>query len=155
MHKLLMIALAASTAMAGAAHAQAYDGPRPAYAAAGWSDDDGCRGGRFTLAGAHAGVTVLGVDVGASAGLHVGLHDRCRGGGRPVVYAPAPAGYAPQPYGPTSYGQDGGYGQAVGYPDPAYAAPAYPPPAYGQVSGYGYGYAAPTGYGYGPPPCGC
>ena len=109
--------------------------------------------------GAHAGVTVLGIDVGASAGLHVGLHDRCRGGG-PVAYAPPPPSYgAPQAYGPPEgYGPPPGYGD-VGYPampEPAYVQPAYSQPAggYGGGAGYGYVYAGQAGYGY-RPSCGC
>ena len=102
--------------------------------------------GRFTLAGARAGVTVLGVDLDASANLKIGLHDRLRGGG--VVYAPQPA-YAQPVYA-------GGY-ESGGYQGGGYANGGY---AYGG-GGYAYGEQHATGYVpapqpyYPPSPCGC
>lgn len=148
MLRLVLITLSAA-ATTGAAQAQVYGpGPRPAYAAGGWNDaDEGC-GSRLTLLGGHAGVTVLGVDVGASAGLHVGLHDRC-GGRHSARRRPEPAEYGPpeEAYGPQTYGPPQGYGDR-GYPVQMYAAPAY-----GGVSG-GYAYSGPATYSYGWP-CGC
>ena len=103
--------------------------------------------GRFTLAGARAGVTVLGVDLDASANLKIGLHDRYRGAGG-GAYAPPPPAYG-QPVYAGGY-QGGGY-QGGGY-------------AYGEGysgGGYGYGERHATGYipapqpYYPAPPCGC
>jgi hypothetical protein len=134
MRTLLVIAaaLAGSAAFAGGAQAQAYGpGPRPAYAASGYDYNGGGRE-RFTLLGARAGVTVLGVDLDASAGLRIGLHDR---GGYPrgPVYAPAP--YA-----------EPDYGYAYAPPPQAYGPPPMPYSYAPQAPVYGFGY---------PMVCGC
>lgn len=93
--------------------------------------------GRFTLAGARAGVTVLGVDLDASANLKIGLHDRYRGGG--AVYAPQPP---PPAYAQPVYG--GGY-------EGGYAGGGY---AYGEQHATGY-IPSPQPYYPSPAPCGC
>ena len=116
---------------AGAAQAQGYYGgelpPLPyAYAGGGYGGEGygggggGCGQDRFTLLGAHAGVTVLGVDLGASAHLGVPVDEEC-GGGAPA-FQPRPYAPAPMAYGYQGYGEQG------------YAPP--PPP---QMT-YGYGY---------------
>ena len=139
----LLLALAvgaAGFAAAGAASAQEGYLPPPPYAQGPYDYAGAERHARhgFTLAGARAGITVLGVDLDAHAALDIGVHDPSYG------HAWRPR-YAPQPY-------------ATGYaPAPAYAEPTYaPPPAY--APSYGppaYEYAPPmAGYGYAPP-CGC
>ena len=87
----------------------------------------GCRQDRFTLVGARAGVTVLGVDLGGSAHLSVPVDSECGGG---PAFEPRP--YAPPPA-PMAYGYYQGYQQT-------YAPPPPPQPP----MNYGYGY-----------PCGC
>ena len=130
--KMLAVAAAAISALAAnAAHAQSYYGPTPPYGSGAYgyagSSGDACG---FTLAGVHAGFTVLGIDVDGGARARVGWG--CGGGDSGAAYAPPPS--YPAPY------QDTGY-----YNQPAYPAPvAYPaPPMYQQPA---YGYA---------PPCGC
>ncbi len=84
----------------GAAQAQGYYGggdlPPPPYAYAGVGYGGGYGGGcgrdRFTLVGAHAGVTVLGVDLGAGAGLSVPTDGACGAPGAGVPAAPLCAG---------------------------------------------------------------
>ena len=85
----------------------------------------GCGQDHFTLLGARAGVTVLGVDLDASARLGVFAEGEC-GGGAPA-YQPRP--YAPPPA-PVGYGYQCSACQT-------YAPPPPPPP---------------VSYGY---PCGC
>jgi hypothetical protein len=124
---------------AGAASAQGYDpGPRPPYATGAYiglgAGDPDCS---FTIAGAHAGVTVLGINLGAGA--RVGLPGGCAADVRQVGYG--------QPYGPP--------------PRPLYAdqpQPNYPPQPYGYPQqGYAppVAYPPPGPYGYPAPPCGC
>ncbi len=120
--------------MGGAAQAQSYYGqgdlPPPPYAYAGGGYDAGYGGGRgggcgqdrFTLVGAHAGVTVLGVDLGAGAGLSVPTDGYCGGG--------APA-FQPRPYAPAPMAYYQGYEQTYAPPPP----PAPPPMAYGYPCG--------------------
>ena len=153
MNRLFCIATAAAALVAGGANAQPYGYgggygggytggylPAPAYAYAGYGQETGggyeqggsqdCDG--FTLLGAHAGVTVLGVNAGIGARLGVG-DEACRGGGRPVQYAPA----APPPQ------------------QPEYA-PQFPPPQYAQpYPQQNYGPQGPCCMAPPPPPCGC
>ncbi len=146
----LLLALAAGAAgfaAAGAASAQEGYLPPPPYASGPYDYagvEHHARHG-FTLAGARAGITVLGIDLDAHAALDIGVHDPSYGHARRHAYAPRP--YAPQPY-------------ATGYapqPEPAYAEPMYAPqpsyaPSYGPPA---YEYAPPMGgYGYAQP-CGC
>jgi hypothetical protein len=151
--KILSLAAAIALLAGGAAHAQAYDGTPP-YAAGGYGgygDGGDCQG--FTIAGVHAGVTVLGVNVGAGGRARIG--GDCRGGGQ--AYAPQPAyqggGYQGAGYG---YQQQGYQDQGGGY----YGQPQYAQPIYAQPQ-YAPAYAAPAAYGYGqqvyaqPAPCGC
>ena len=152
MRKLIAAAGAAAAlwTIAGAAQAQMFIPDPHSY---------GAGSGRFTLAGARAGVTVLGVDLDASANLKIGLHDRYRGGGAPVYapqWQPQPAPYA-QPaysgggYGEAPYGGQPSYGYAAGGYGGGYAGGGY---AYGG-EGYAMGYApAPQSY-YPASPCGC
>ncbi len=171
---------AAALLAAGAVHAQAYDGTPPyasgpgygAAPSAGYGGD--CEG--FTIVGAHAGVTVLGINVGAGGRARIG--DDCRGGGAYPPPAPAYApGYQGAAYQGSAYqgGYPGGY-QDAAYQPQAYAA--YPPEAYQSDAGqgayynqapppptyyapsYAPAYAAPAAYapsvygqpaGYGPP----
>ncbi len=142
------LALTLGAMAAGGANAQDYDGggPRPPYATGAYVGlGIGSPDCSFTLVGAHAGVTVLGINAGAGA--RIGLPGGCREEGpAPVAYQPQ---YAPPPqpyYGGQGYGggyQGGyynqGYAAPVAYPQPAYPQPAYPQPGYG---GYGQ-------------PCGC
>ena len=118
------------TGGAGAAQAQAYYGDLPpppyAYAGGGYAGGyGGCRQDRFTLLGARAGVTVLGVDLGASAHLGVPVDGACGG------YAPA---FQPRPYAPAPMAYYQGYEQT-------YAPP--PPPAQPMAYGYPCGCQAP------------
>lgn len=149
MRMLLITALAfAAPVAAGTAHAQGYGYlPAPAYAYGGGYE--GGHGGRFTLAGARAGITVLGIDLDGSANLKIGLHDH-HGGGRQVVYAQPPQPvYAPAPevnsggYGYVSAGYGQGYAQT--YATQTYVAQDY------SGAAYGCGQCAPPP----PPPCGC
>jgi hypothetical protein len=128
--KMLAVTAAAITALAGgAAHAQSYYGPTPPYGsgaygsgAYGYAGSAGDTCG-FTLAGVHAGFTVLGIDVDGGARARIG--GECGGGYSGAAYAPPPS--YPAPY------QDSGY----------YNQPAYPaPPMYQQPA---YGYAPPCG----------
>ena len=147
MFKMLLGACALTAVFAGAASAQGYDpGPRPPYATGAYigigAGNPDCS---FTIAGAHAGVTVLGINIGAGA--RVGLPGGCARDAGPAAYGPPPQpGYAdqPQPY-PAA--------QPYGYPPRGYA-----PPAYGYQGG-GYAqpvaYPQPAPYGYPAPPCGC
>lgn len=135
MNKFFWMISTAALFAAGAAHAQGYgyEGgylPPPAYAYYGAPTGGyggGC-GDRFTIVGAHAGVTVLGIDVGGGAGVSVGGYCNQGGGYAPQAYAPPQPVYQPapqpvyQPAPPPMY-----------YPAPQ-AAPCCAPP---------------------PPPCGC
>ena len=156
--KILAFA-AAMTMLAGAAsaaQAQSYDGTPP-YASGGYGYGGGdCEG--FTIAGVHAGVTVLGVNVGAGGRARIG--GDCRGGGG--GYAPAPV-YQGGAYQGAGYGyQQQGYQDQGGgyYGQPQYAQPQYAQPQYAQPQ-YAPAYAAPAAYGYAQPvyaqpaPCGC
>jgi hypothetical protein len=144
--KILAAAAALTMLAAGAAHAGDYGRPPYASGAYGYAGYDGGGCGGFTLAGAHAGVTVLGINVGARAQARIG--GGCEGGSGGAAYAaPQPAYQDPAYQGP-SQGSGGYYGQPV-Y-QPAYAAPAaYPAPAYAPQA-----YPQPP-YGYAPQPCGC
>ena len=150
---LKSIAAAAAAVLAtgaGAASAQPYYGygqlppaPYQVYGGGYYGGGGGCGGDRFTLLGAHAGVTVLGVDFGGGLGISVPYGDYC-GAAQQESYAPRP--YAPVESPPAAYG-----------PPPAY--PQYAPQSYAPAPAYGYqGYAAQS---YGPPPqaypspCGC
>lgn len=135
----------------GAAQAQGYDsGPRPAYAAAGgyYGGDGDCR---FTLAGAHAGVTVLGINLGAGARLSLPIgcgYDAAQVAyAAPQPYAPPQPYYPPQGYAP-AYGYQGGY--PGGYPA-SYQGGYAPPVVYAQPAAY----PQPAAYGYAAAPCGC
>lgn len=141
-----MASIIGASLAAGSASAQGYydRGPRPpygtgAYMGVGGGDAD-CS---FTLAGAHAGVTLLGINLGGGARLSV--PGGCSGdhGGQVAYSAPPPP--PPQPYGyqppgpPPGYGYQGAYQAGYGYQG-GYAAPvAYPAP----------------GYVYASQPCGC
>ncbi len=139
MFKMLVGAGSLAVLFAGAAGAQGYDpGPRPPYATGAYIGvgvgDPDCS---FTIAGAHAGVTVLGINIGAGARVGVPTGGCARDAGPPAY------GDRPQPY-------------------PAAQPYGYPPPAYGyQGGGYQGGYAQPVAYpqpapyGYPAPPCGC
>ncbi len=139
MLKMLLAASALSVLWAGAAGAQGYYGgpPAPPYSVGGYGGGYGGGGCRFTIAGVHAGVTVLGIDVGGRVGASVPTD--CGGDQGPVQPGPVayaqpyaqPYGPPPQPYGAAQpYGYQGGYAQPVAYP-------------------------APQPYGYPPQPCGC
>ncbi len=140
MLKTMLAGALASGALMGGGAAQAhdyaypygYDRGVPAYATGGYG------GGyapyapsRFTLFGARAGVTVLGVDLDASAKLQIGAS----GWGGHRGYAPPPPVYAQPQYAP-QYA-----------PQPEYV----PAPTYG---GYSYGPMS-YGYSYGHGACGC
>jgi hypothetical protein len=121
--KMLAVSAAAIAALAGgAAHAQSYYGPTPPYGsgapagAYGYAGSAGDACG-FTLAGVHAGFTVLGIDVDGGARARIG--GECGGGYTGAAYAPPPS--YPAPY------QDTGYYNEPPYP----ATPTYPQPAYG------------------------
>lgn len=81
----LAAVLAAVSAGAASAHEMGYDRstlppPPYAYGGMGYMDHDhGCRREGLTLLGANAGVTVLGLHLGASGKLHAGIDDGCRG----------------------------------------------------------------------------
>ena len=156
---ILVKAMAAGAAaamlagVAGVAQAQpGYGGygygepPPPPYQEVGGGPPAACGRDNFTLLGAHAGVTVLGLDLGASAHLGVPVDGDCGQGAAAPAYEPRPyappepAGYAPPPeYGPPpspcgepACGQPQ-YDQPQ-YGQPQYAQPEYPPvyaqPAY-------------------------
>ncbi len=144
--KIKILALAASGALlaAGAAHAGDYGAPP--YSAGGYAgyDGGGCEG--FTIVGAHAGVTVLGINVGAGGRARIG--GDCAGYSG-AAYTPPLQPY-PQPvYQDQGYAAQGGYYNQGGYAPVAYPQPAYPQPVYQQQA-----YPQP-GYGYAPQPCGC
>jgi hypothetical protein len=151
--KFVMLAAAALSVAGGAAHAQDYG--RPPYASNAYAGYDGGGCGGFTIVGVHAGVTVLGIDVGAGGRARIG--GDCRSGYTGgAAYAPAPV-YQGQGYSGQGYQAQGyqtypvqGYGDQGGYyNEPAYAAPAsYPMSVYPQQLGYGY---APQSYGYAQP----
>lgn len=130
------VALASAAAAAGAANAQASYGygPTPAYAAGGESyapyDTYNRSSPGFTLVGARAGVTVLGINLDGGAGVRLSAGE----GGGYRHHHERPVAYAPPPPPPPQYA-----------PEPQYA----PPPAYG--GGYVTSYSYPT---Y-PAPCGC
>ncbi|WP_158915954.1 hypothetical protein [Caulobacter sp. S45] len=135
MNKLFCIATAAAALVAGGAQAQPYGYaggylPAPAYAYAGYNgggqgggysqayDEGNCDS--FTIVGAHAGVTVLGLNAGAGAHLGVG-DDACRGHHHSrIQFTPPPAPqYAPPPqYAPQ--------GPCCMAPPPQYAPPPRP-----------------------------
>lgn len=148
MKTLLLAAAGAAASLAlGGTAAQAQYLPPPAYAYSGY-DYAGAEYGanHFTLAGVRAGVTVLGVDLDAHAGLDIGAHGWGGGYGR-GYYAPQPA-YAPPPQPqPVYQGYAGGFeGGGYGYE----AQPIYAPqPAYGyDGGGYGRSYDVPCGCGW-------
>lgn len=137
--KLSLFAAAFAVLGGGATQAHAYESgylPPPAYAYSQYPTYDYAEGGyekdcgdRFTLAGAHAGVTVLSIDLDGGARLAVG--GGCHHHHHPVRYAAPPAPPAPPP----------GYGYpAYAPPQPMYQQPMYQQPAY----------APPP-----PMPCGC
>ncbi len=113
--KLSLFAAALAVLGGGATQAHAYDGgylPPPAYAYSGYDygaagAGEECGGDSFTLAGAHAGVTVLGVDLSGGARLSIGDQGVCH---RHHHVRYAARGYAPPP------------------PQPVYQQPAYAPP---------------------------
>ena len=176
--RILGFAAAIAVLAAGVAHAQAYDGTPP-YASGGYAGYSGGDCDGFTIAGAHAGVTLLGISVGGGARARIG--GDCRGGG--AAYAPPQAyqgggyqggyqdaGYQPQPYQAQGYqgqgyqgqgyqGQGGYYNQQGYAPQPAYYPPVYVAPAaypaayapmgYGQPV-VGYAPPCPQQYGYAP-----
>lgn len=144
MNRLLCMATAVAALVAGAAQAQPYgyagggyvggELPAPAYAYAGYGgapqggysqayDEGDCDG--FTVLGAHAGVTVLGLNLGAGAHLGAG-DDGCHGHrhhGHHIQYTPPPEPeMAPQgpPPGPCC--------EAPPPPMPCCAAAPPPPP---------------------------
>ena len=134
-------AAAVLLAGAGAASAQPYYGygelPPPPYQEIGRSyAGGGCGGDRFTLLGAHAGVTVLGVDLDAGAGLSVPT-GYCGDGGQVEQFEPRP--YAPPP-------------APMAYAPPAYA---YAPPAYAYQGYAAQSYQPPMPPPSYPAPCGC
>ena len=144
--KILAASAALSLLAAGAAQAQDYGTPpygSGAYGYAGYGGN-GCEG--FTIAGAHAGVTLLGFNLGGGARLGFD-GGGCGGGG----YAPA-AGPA---YPRGDYVNGGYYNQQDAYPPQAYAAPvAYAAPPVVYAPAYTYSqpvYAAPSYV----QPCGC
>ena len=166
MTKFMLLAAAAASLAAGGA--QAHEGeylPAPAYAGSGYDYTAVECGGHhgFTLAGARAGVTVLGVDLDAHAGLNIGVHGggACGYGGygyrpRPVQYAPQPYAEAP-PFAQPQYVQPQPYGyaqtMAEPYAPPMYAQPMYPQPTYAPQpayaeGGYGRAYDVPCGCGW-------
>jgi hypothetical protein len=137
--KIWALAVSGCVLAAGAAHAGEYGAPP--YSVGGYAgyDGGGCEG--FTLAGANAGVTVLGISVGGGASARIG--GGCGGGYQGAAYASAPV-------------YQGGYPQGGSYGPPAYAQPVYAPVAYPSQPAYApppYGYPQP-GYGYGQR-CGC
>jgi hypothetical protein len=140
LHAVAAAAAAVLIAGAGAASAQPYYGygelpPAPYQVeGGGYYGGSGCGGDRFTLLGAHAGVTVLGVDLGAGAGLSVPTGGYCGGEAQsfePRAYAPpppAPAAYAPPAYGyaPPAYAYQSYAAQSYGPPPMMAPPPAYP-----------------------------
>jgi len=140
--KMLAASAALSLLALGSAHAQDYGAPpygSGAYGYAGFNGG-GCDG--FTIAGAHAGVTVLGIDIGGGARARIG--GDCHGYGAGYAPPPPPPEY-PGPYmNGGYYNQEPAYAAPVAYP----AAPVYAAPAYG-YSSYTYVqqpmYAAPCG----------
>jgi hypothetical protein len=132
---------AAAVLLPSLAQAQDYGGPPGGSDAYGYARYDGASCGGFTIAGAHAGITVLGISVGAGARARAG--EDCPRAAPPAP--PVPAAYGPEAYAPSAPA-----------PYPAYA-PAYAPP--------GYSYALPSypveqvwvspPYSYAPSPCGC
>ncbi len=129
-YKILAASAAAAMLAGGAGVAQAQgsygDLPPPPYAYGGGGYGGGYGGGcghdRFTLLGVHAGVTVLGLDAGASAHLSVPTDGACEGG-RPA--------FTPRPYAqPMGYGYQG-YEQTYAPPPPR----SPPPMAYGYPCG--------------------
>ncbi len=152
MLKMLIGASALAVLSVGAAHAQSYYGEAPrapyatgAYIGVGVGSPD-CS---FTLVGAHAGVTVLGINAGAGA--HIGLPGGCHDDGPGTYAQPAAQPYGDQAYygnggpppPPPAYGYQGGYAYQGGYQgsyQSGYAAPvAYPQPAPYPAPAYGYG----------------
>jgi hypothetical protein len=147
MNRLLCIATAAVAALvAGGAQAQPYgyaggsyvggELPAPAYAYAGYGappqggysqayDEGDCDS--FTLLGAHAGVTVLGLNLGAGTHLGVGDDGCHRHHGHHIQYAPPPEPQGPPPeMGPPPQMGPGPCCQAP--PPPPCCAYAPPPP---------------------------
>lgn len=137
---LASTALVAGTTSAQGAHGYGGYGPTPAYAAGGgesyapYDTYNRARPG-FTLVGARAGVTVLGVNLDGGAGVRLSVGDDGYEGGHRHHHHSRPVAYAPPPP-PPQYA-----------PEPQYA----PPPAYGYGGGYVTSYSYPT---Y-PAPCGC
>ena len=121
--KILALAAVSVLGMASVAHADEYGaGPRPPYATGAYIGLGlGSPDCSFTIAGAQAGITILGISLGGGARLGVG--GGCHEHYRDAQYAPPP---------PPAY--QGGY-QGGGY----------------QSGGYQRGYAAPIGYPAPPP----
>jgi hypothetical protein len=146
MNRLLCIAAAAVAALvAGSAQAQPYgyagggyvggELPAPAYAYAGYGappqggysqayDEGDCDS--FTLLGAHAGVTVLGLNLGAGTHLGVGDGGCRRHHGHHIQYTPPPEPQGPPEMGPPPQMGPGPCCQAP--PPPPCCAYAPPPP---------------------------
>ncbi len=145
--KLSLFAAALAVLGGGAtqAQAQAHEGgylPPPAYAYSQYPTYDyGDRGYRedcgdsFTLAGAHAGVTVLGIDLDGGARLAVGDQGRCHHHQHRAQHAPPAYAQPAPPPPPVSYGYRG-----YAPPQPMYQQPAYAPPPCGCEQQRPYGW---------------
>ncbi len=154
------IAAAAATVLlagaAGSASAQPEYGygelPPAPYQQVGGYGGGSCERESFTLLGAHAGLTVLGVDLDAGARLGVPYDSGCSGGYQGGSFQPRPEAppEGPPPYGypQQGYGQQGYEQQGYGYAPPPY--PNFAPPSYGYAA---MRQAPPPAY-YGAP-CGC
>ena len=131
----------AANAQPGYGYGQGYDQgygelPPPPYQEVGGAEPAACERDNFTLLGAHAGVTVLGLDLGASAHLGVPVDGDCGQSYAQPAYEPRPLA-PPEP--PPAYGP----------PPVYYAMPAPPPMVYSPPQPQ---YAPAWGYGA---PCGC
>jgi hypothetical protein len=158
MLKMLLAASAVSVMFAGAASAQGYyvGAPAPPYSVGGYGGGGDCR---FTLAGVHASVTVLGLEVGGRVGASVPTDCGVESGPAPwqaggVAYQRPYGPPYEQPYGPP-YAEPYGAAQPYGYQPYGYQRGYAGPPSYPQPVAYPapqpYGYPA----GYAQPPCGC
>ena len=137
------------TGVAGSASAQPEYGygqlpPPPYQEMAGYAPGVACGGNSFTLVGAHAGVTVLGVDLDAGARLGVPYYSSCG-------YA-APH-YEPRPEAPPQYAYPPPQPVYQSYAPQAYQPQAYQPQPCQQACGYQPMPAPPPQPYY--PPCGC
>ena len=125
--KLKVLALAAVSVfgIASAAHADEYGpGPRPPYATGAYIGLGlGSPDCSFTIAGAQAGITILGINLGGGArlGLGGGCHEHYRDAGS-APSAPAYGGGYPAPAYQTQGGYYGG-GYQNGYAPVGYPAP--------------------------------